>query len=91
MLTKNQFIEFIAENYNTTKKNAGEIIEIFTDAFKKATLEEDGVGLVGFIKSEIVERPARDGINPKTKEKIKIVAKKYVKISAYPKFKNMED
>ena len=90
-MTKVEFTEFIAKNYGKTKKDATEIVEIFSDAFKKATLEEGGVVLTGFIKSEIGKRKAHEGINPQTKEKIQIEEKTYVKVSAQPKFKNMEE
>lgn len=90
MILKKEFIDYIAENYGITKKNASEIVDTFTDAFKKATIEDGGVNLTGFIKSEIKNHPERDALNPRTGEKIKISAKKSVKVTISPKFKNME-
>lgn len=90
MLSRKEFVDFIAENYNITKKKADEIVEIFTNAFKQVTINDGGVSLTGFIKSELVNRPEREALNPKTGEKIRVPAKTTVKVSACPKFKKME-
>lgn len=91
MLTKNQFIEYISENYDTTKKNAGEIIDTFVSAFMSATKECGGINLVGFAKSEVVDVPEKNGVNPSTGAKIVIPAHKAVKVKISKKFRNLED
>lgn len=89
MLTKNQFIEYISENYNTTKKNAGEIIDTFVSAFISGTYECGGINLVGFAKSEVVDVPKKERQNPKTGEKFIAPEHKAVKVKISKKFKNM--
>ena len=42
----------------------------------------DKVALIGFGTFSVNERPAREGINPATKQKIKIAAKKVAKFKA---------
>ena len=42
----------------------------------------DKVALLGFGTFAVTERPARTGINPATKEKIEIAAKKVIKFKA---------
>ena len=49
---------------------------------KEALIEGDKIQLVGFGTFSINERPAREGINPATKEKIQIAAKKVAKFKA---------
>ena len=49
---------------------------------RDALVAGDKVALVGFGTFSVAERPAREGINPATKEKIQIAAKKQVKFKA---------
>ena len=49
---------------------------------KEALIAGDKIQLVGFGTFSINERPAREGINPATKEKIQIAAKKVAKFKA---------
>lgn len=54
------------------------VLESIADALK----EGDKVALLGFGTFSLNERPAREGINPATKEKIQIAAKKVAKFKA---------
>ena len=89
-MTKTEFANYIAENYNTTKKNAGEIVDTFASAFMSATKDFGTVNLVGFIKSEVVDVPEKHGVNPSTGAKIVIPAHKAVKVKISKKFRNLE-
>ena len=53
-----------------------------TNALKEALVAGDKIQLVGFGTFSVSERPAREGINPATKEKIQIAAKKVAKFKA---------
>ena len=53
-----------------------------TDAIKEALVNGEKVQLIGFGTFSVSERAAREGINPSTKEKIKIAAKKVAKFKA---------
>ena len=53
-----------------------------TDAIKEALVKGEKVQLIGFGTFSVSERAAREGINPSTKEKIKIAAKKVAKFKA---------
>ena len=57
-------------------------LEATTNALKEALIAGDKIQLVGFGTFSINERPAREGINPATKEKIQIAAKKVAKFKA---------
>ena len=66
-------------------------IQRFESAFNEITVESGGVDLRGFIKSEVVNVPAKKGRNPKTGETIDIAPNKVVKIKVSSKFKNLTE
>lgn len=88
MINTNEFINKYAEINKISKKQSKEEIERFISAFKELTFE-GGVDMRGFIKSEVVDVPAKKGRNPKTMAEIDIPAKKVVKVKISSKFKNM--
>ena len=57
------------------EKSVAAVIESIAGALKKG----QSVQLIGFGTFKVVSRKARTGVNPKTKEKIKIKASKSVK------------
>ena len=91
ILTLNTYIERYAEINNMSKSKSKEEILRFVDAFKTCTAEDGGVDLRGFIKSEVVDVPAKKCRNPKDGSIIDVPAKKVVKIKISSKFKNLED
>lgn len=91
MLNLNEFVRFWADVNSTSMAEAKRNILAFVDTFKAATVETGGVNLNGFLKSEVVDVPAKKGRNPRTGESIDIAPKKVVKIKIASKFKNMED
>ena len=91
METLNSFIRKYAELHSIPMTQARAEIERFESAFKEITVESGGIDLRGFMKSEVVDIPAKKGRNPKTGEVIDIAPKKVVKIKVSSKFKNLED
>lgn len=91
METLNSFIRKYAELHSIPMTQARAEIERFESAFKEITVESGGVDLRGFMKSEVVDVPAKKGRNPKTGETIDIAPKKVVKIKISSKFKNLEE
>ncbi len=89
MFTQKDFINFYAERNETTKTKAKEDIARFIDTFKAATFE-GGVNLLGFMKSEVVDQPAKTVKNPATQEDIQIPARRVVKVKISKKFRDME-
>ena len=76
-LTKTQIVSAVAEAAVITKKQAVATIEALVAlAYKGA---KDGFTIPGLGKLVLVQRKARLGINPQTKEQIKIPAKKVLK------------
>ena len=91
METLNSFIRKYAELHSMPMTQARAEIERFESAFKEITVESGGIDLRGFIKSEVVNVPAKKGRNPKTGATIDIAPKKVVKIKVSSKFKNMTE
>ena len=81
-MNKTELIEKIAAGVEITKAQAKAALEATTNALKEALIAGDKIQLVGFGTFSINERPAREGINPATKEKIQIAAKKVAKFKA---------
>ncbi len=88
ILTKKALADDIAEKQGLTKKAAAEIVNyVFDEAAK--TLKKGGVvDINGFGKFSIKKRAARKGINPQTKEVIKIKASK---VPAFKASKTLKD
>ncbi|MBR2102739.1 MAG: HU family DNA-binding protein [Prevotella sp.] len=81
-MNKTELIDKIAGKAQITKVDAKKALEAATEAMKEALIAGDKVALIGFGTFSVNERPAREGINPSTKEKIQIEAKKVVKFKA---------
>jgi DNA-binding protein HU-beta len=81
-MNKTELIEKIAAGAGISKVDAKKALDAAVAAMKDALIEGDKVSLVGFGTFSINERPAREGINPATKEKIQIAAKKIIKFKA---------
>ena len=85
-MNKTELIEKIAAGAGLTKVDAKKALEASVEAIKAALVAGDKVQLVGFGTFAVNEKPAREGINPATKQKIKIAAKKVAKFKAGQEF-----
>jgi len=81
-MNKTELVEKIAATAGLTKADSKKALEATVAAIKDALVAGDKVALVGFGTFSVNERPAREGINPSTKEKIQIEAKKVAKFKA---------
>ncbi|MBQ8656576.1 MAG: HU family DNA-binding protein [Prevotella sp.] len=81
-MNKTELIEKIAAAAGLTKVDAKKALDATTAAIKDALVAGDKVALVGFGTFAVNEKPAREGINPATKQKIQIAAKKVAKFKA---------
>ena len=81
-MNKTELIDKIAAGAGLTKADAKKALDATVEAIKDALVAGDKVQLVGFGTFAIAEKPAREGINPATKEKIQIAAKKVAKFKA---------
>jgi DNA-binding protein HU-beta len=81
-MNKTELVEKIAAGAGISKVDAKKALDAAVAAVKEALVAGDKVSLVGFGTFSVSERPAREGINPATKEKIQIEAKKTAKFKA---------
>ena len=85
-MNKTELIDKIAAGANLSKADAKKALDATVAAIKDALVAGDKIQLVGFGTFAVSERPAREGINPATKEKIQIAAKKAAKFKAGAEF-----
>ena len=81
-MNKKELVDRIAAGSDLSKAAAKKALDATTEAIKAALVAGDKVQLVGFGTFSVNERPARQGINPATKQKINIPAKKVAKFKA---------
>jgi len=81
-MNKTELISAIAAKANLTKVDAKNALDAALDAIACALAANDKVALLGFGTFSVQEKDARTGINPRTKEKIEIPARKVVKFKA---------
>ena len=75
-MNKNELIRAIANKVGITLKDAGLALDGTIEAITEALNAGEKIQISGFGTFEIKEKDAREGINPKTGEKIKIDASK---------------
>ncbi len=87
-MSKTELVEFIANEAGLTKADATRALDACINGIA-AGLKKDGkVTLVGFGTFSAKERAAREGINPLTKEPLKIPAKTVASFKAGSKLKD---
>lgn len=75
-MTKTELVNIIAEKGEYSKKDAEKALATVTEAISDSLIKGEKVTLVGFGTFEVRDRKAKTAINPSTKEKIEVPAKK---------------
>ena len=78
-MNKIELIAAVAEKAGMTKVDARKAIDAVLEVSKEELKKGDKIALVGFGTLGVVNRPARQGRNPRTGKTIKIAAKKVVR------------
>ena len=79
-MNKTELINAMAEKAGLSKVDAKKALDAFVEAVSESLVKGDKVALIGTFG--VTEKAARTGINPATKQKITIAAKKVVKFKA---------
>ena len=87
-MSKQELVEVMAEKAGITKADATRALEAYMAAVTEALKAGKKVSLVGFGTFTAKKRAAREGINPLTKEAIKIPAKVVAGFKAGSKLKD---
>ena len=75
-MNKAELIAAVAEKAGLTKKDADKAVAAVFATITDSLAKGDKVTVFGFGNFEVRERAARTGLNPRTKETIKIAASK---------------
>jgi len=81
-MNKAELISAIATEAGLSKVDAKKALDAVVKSVSDALVAGDKVSLVGFGTFSVAARAARPGINPATKQPIKIEAKKVAKFKA---------
>ncbi len=88
-MNKGELVSAIADKAGFTLKDADEAYKAFVASVAEALKKGEDVTLAGFGTFKVKTRAARTGINPQTKQKIKIPATKVPTFKFGKSFKEM--
>ena len=75
-MSRDDLIQALIKKVGLSKTTAAETLSVILDEITKSLSKGEEVILTGFGKFKVVQRKEREGVNPKTGEKIKIPAMK---------------
>jgi DNA-binding protein HU-beta len=81
-LTKQDFINKIASKTGLSARDAGKAVDAFMETVTETLKAGDTVNFTGFGKFSPSARAARQGVNPRTGERVQIAATTVPKFSA---------
>jgi DNA-binding protein HU-beta len=81
-VTKGELVDRVSANTKLSKRQTREAIDVALNAISGALSRGEEVSFPGFGKFQVVERGPRDGVNPRTGERITIPARRVPKFSA---------
>lgn len=82
-MTKSEFVDRLARDDRVgSKKQAGEAVEAVLDTITGAMARGEDVNFTGFGKFSVAERGPRQGVNPRTGERITIPGGRVPRFSA---------
>ena len=81
-MTRDNLVEQMASKAGVTKTQADGVLRAFTDVVTAALSQGDSIGLTGFGTFQISKRAARQGVNPRTGEKLQTPAMNVPKFKA---------
>jgi DNA-binding protein HU-beta len=81
-VTKQDFVDAVADRAGMSKRDAGAAVDAVLDTITDTLRQGDSVTFTGFGKFSVSSRAARQGVNPRTKERVWIAATKVPKFSA---------
>ena len=80
-MTKSDFVDRIAGSFDS-KKSAADAVDTILDAITDNLAGGEEINFTGFGKFSVAERGPRQGVNPRTGERITIAGGKVPKFSA---------
>ena len=87
-ITKAQFVERVASKSGLSRKDAAAAVDAFLASVEESLKQGEAVTFTGFDKFSAQQRNERQGVNPRTGEKVTIAAATVPKFSAGSALKN---
>ena len=81
-MTKQEFVSAIAQKADLSSRDAQKAVDAFLDTISDTLRGGGEVNFTGFGKFSVSNRAARQGVNPRTGERVQIAATKVPKFSA---------
>jgi len=81
-VTKQDFVDAVADRAGLSKRDAATAVDAMLDTITSALRNGDSVSFTGFGKFSTSARAARQGVNPRTGERVQIAATTVPKFSA---------
>jgi len=81
-VTKQEFVDAVADQAGMSKRDAGAAVDAVLDTITGTLKKGDSVTFTGFGKFSTSARAARMGVNPRTGERVQIQATTVPKFSA---------
>jgi len=80
-LTKAEFVDRIASDFDS-KKAAADAVDTVLEGIESALARGEDINFTGFGKFSVADRAPRQGVNPRTRERITIAGGRVPKFSA---------
>ena len=87
-MNKADLVNVVAARTELTKTDVAQVVDALIDTIMDSVVDGKKVSILGFGSFEPRDRSARQGLNPKTGEKIKIEAKRVHAFTAGKMFKD---
>jgi DNA-binding protein HU-beta len=81
-VTKQEFVDKLADKSMLNKRDAAKAVDAFIDTITDTLRSGGEVSFTGFGKFSTSNRAARQGVNPRTGERVQIAASRVPKFSA---------
>lgn len=81
-MNKTQLVDAIAADSGLSKTDSARALDSLVGTVSKTLKKGDEVVITGFGKFSVIKRAARQGVNPRTGERVKIKASKAPKFTA---------
>ncbi len=81
-MTKQEFIQKVGTKSGLSNRDAGKAVDAFLESITETLKSGDSVNFTGFGKFSAAARAARQGVNPRTGERVQIAATTVPKFSA---------
>lgn len=81
-MTKSEFVDHIADRAGLTRRQAADAVDAMLGTIEQTLARGSEVTFSGFGKFHVTHRNEREGVNPRTGERIRIAAARAPKFTA---------